>query len=1506
LQPKQISTEANVRVNLILPGVRAILAAIALTIVGAGLGSGQTTPGVTLSVSPSPSTLSEPVTLTATVTPAAATGKVTFYDGIIVLGVRPLANGVATLTTRTLAPGSRSLRAYYLGDTANGPASSVPLALTVTALAANGLELQAPPSNLGTIRYQILAMEDLDQDGNLDLLANEGNIWRGLGGGRFELANAYTVPDNILATTAVTGDFNGDGKPDMVLIWHFVYFFSGNGDGTLGAGQLLPFTFSNSTIGAENRMSAFDVNLDGRLDLVGRDALAIRIALGNGDGTFQQPILIEEAEYFAMADFNVDRKPDFVRAQFDTYVRLGNGDGTFQAPRPRITTFAPTRGIVTGDFNQDGVPDVVVAAQDSSHLGLGTLDGSLVNPRNIGTFPDGVAAGDLDGDGKLDLAVQRGTEASLLLGLGNGNFTTISHGIGRSFSRAQLADLNGDGRLDLVATESGGSAYPNVFLAGQFAGLRVRVNHTGPLVAGGSKAYEISVFNPLFTTSSAGLVTLTNILPTGFTATGVSGSGWTCALATLTCTRSDTLAPGTAYPPLTLVIGAAANLEPSIVSTSATVTFSGGSHTSQNQTAVVFPTTLTLSATPNPAPAGQAIRITATVSGGSGTVLFFEGGDFLGSAVLSGSQAQFVTKLVRTGTRKIWATFAGDAARAPAQSPNVTLQVNPVPLSSLTIKSSPATGPVPIAIAAADLNGDGHSDLVTLNSGADSVSVLIGIGDGTFHPRVDYPAGVEVNGLALGDVNGDTSPDIIVGGRVLGILVNNGNGTFAPAASVAIPFGVAEVNVGDFNRDGKLDLALGGGYPRIWMGNGDGTFRERHEPPLITSLTDIGDINGDNRDDIVGKRVSLGNGDGTFQNVSFELDFFAADVVLDDLDRDGKLDVAGVDYRGFHIALGKGNGTFFPPVLYAVTQFMQRVAVADINGDGHLDVIGNDYNQSSIRILFGAGNGTFTSAATFPVAYLPRDVVVSDFNGDGRPDVAVCSEGVSSATVLLGVLSPSVSITKTHLASFYAGQTEATYTISVSNGGPGPTVGAVSVRDTLPAGLTATAISGDGWQCGLGSLLCSRSDTVAAGASYPPITLTVNVAANAPAQVINQVSVWGGGSPVVSASDPTTIVATADPPALLFPVDLGLKVSNTPVLVWMAAPWATSYDVYFGTTNPPPLVTTVTGSSFAPGTLANGGTFYWRVVGKAGSFTATSPTRSFTVFNSGTAPVSLTPVTGTAGRQVFSFRARHITAGTSIQYAQFLFTKAGLNPANACYISHDPAGNVFYLLNDDLTQWYGLLGGTAGTVGNSQCTIHGATSGSSRSGTDLVTNIDISFRSGFAGVKNIYQFSADTQGNTSGWQGMGTWNDTGNPSAVELISWSPSSGAGASQVFTAVVRDGDGGSTIPFVQMVMNGSLSGPNGCFVHYDRASNTFFLLNNSGTAWSGLVGGTAGQVSNSQCTLKGVGSGGAVVGSDLTVTYNLDLAPAFAGSKKIFLQAVDNTNVIQPWRQMGTWTR
>src|SRR5262249_41331417 len=88
------------------------------------------------------------------------------------------------------------------------------------------------------------------------------------------------------------------------------------------------------------------------------------------------------------------------------------------------------------------------------------------------------------------------------------------------------------------------------------------------------------------------------------------------------------------------------------------------------------------------------------------------------------------------------------------------------------------------------------------------------------------------------------------------------------------------------------------------------------------------------------------------------------------------------------------------------------------------------------------------------------------------------------------------------------------------------------VNDTLPQGLTATAASGAGWSCTLGSTVsCTRSDTLSPGNSYPPITLTVNVAANAPASVTNTATVTGGGDTTPgnnSASDPTVVIAGRD------------------------------------------------------------------------------------------------------------------------------------------------------------------------------------------------------------------------------------------------------------------------------------------------------------------------------------------------------------------------------------------
>src|SRR5258705_4217734 len=89
---------------------------------------------------------------------------------------------------------------------------------------------------------------------------------------------------------------------------------------------------------------------------------------------------------------------------------------------------------------------------------------------------------------------------------------------------------------------------------------------------------------------------------------------------------------------------------------------------------------------------------------------------------------------------------------------------------------------------------------------------------------------------------------------------------------------------------------------------------------------------------------------------------------------------------------------------------------------------------------------------------------------------------------------PDLTLTKTHVGTFTQGQSGATYTLTVANFGAADTSGAVTVTDTLPAGLTATAMSGAGWSCTLATLTCTRSDVLAPGASYPAITLTVNVA----------------------------------------------------------------------------------------------------------------------------------------------------------------------------------------------------------------------------------------------------------------------------------------------------------------------------------------------------------------------------------------------------------------------------
>lgn len=129
-----------------------------------------------------------------------------------------------------------------------------------------------------------------------------------------------------------------------------------------------------------------------------------------------------------------------------------------------------------------------------------------------------------------------------------------------------------------------------------------------------------------------------------------------------------------------------------------------------------------------------------------------------------------------------------------------------------------------------------------------------------------------------------------------------------------------------------------------------------------------------------------------------------------------------------------------------------------------------------------------------------------------------------------------LTISKTHSGNFTLGQSGAQYTLTVSNTGDAPSFGTVTVTDTVPTGLTATNISGSGWTCTQPAGPCQRNDALANGASFPALTLTVNVAGNAPSSVTNTAEVSGGSDMVYNnntSSDATTIVPVLPAPTVV-------------------------------------------------------------------------------------------------------------------------------------------------------------------------------------------------------------------------------------------------------------------------------------------------------------------------------------------------------------------------------------
>ncbi|MDP9193738.1 MAG: FG-GAP-like repeat-containing protein [Acidobacteriota bacterium] len=1044
-----------------------------------------------------------------------------------------------------------------------------------------------------------LATGDFNRDGNTDIAAatrDANNVVINLGNGDGTFYSGVTIGVATNPDSATAGDFNRDGSLDIAVAnsgSNNTSVLLGNGDGTFQS----PVAYALGT--TPRSIAAADFNRDGILDLVSANGGSddVSVLLGNGNGTFQTPIHYGAGTtpfHVAAGDFNRDGRVDLAVANFgsaNVSILTGNGNGTFQTAVNFAAGTNP-RSIVSADLNRDGKVDLAAVNNGSGNVSvlLGNGNGTFQTAVNYtaGTSPFSATAGDFNDNGTLDLAVVNNgsNNVSILLGTGTGTFATaVNSAAGSSPATIVAADFNRDGKPDLATASSGSGSVALLRNTCPVPDLTITKSHTGSFTQGNTgKTYTITVTNS-GEAPTAGDVVVTDTLPIGLNATAMSGTGWTCTVAPLTCTRNDALTAGASYPPITLTVNVASGAPASVTNT---VTVSGGGelngvNSTASDTAAVAPA-IDLIVTSSHAGSftqgatGKTYTIIARNAGGLPTTGVVTVSDTLPSGLIA-------TAISGTGWACTLGTLTctrGDVLAATTSYPAITLTVNVAANAPAVVTNTAnvsgggqtntandtATDPTVVwktqtcgsfgapvfygasyytyGVAIGNFNGDGKADLAVINTYPNTISIFLGNGNGTFQSAVDYPVGDSPYSIATADMNNDGHTDLVVTSSDAGtasLLLGNGDGSFASPTSYSVGSYPRSVALSDLDGDGNQDVVVTNYYSStasVLLGSGNGTLQTPVTYPVGYSPRGVAvsDFDGNGTADLAvmsaydGVKILLGNGDGTLQAaVTYSSIYNAYSLTVGDFNQDGKRDLAiASSYYGVAILLGNGDGSFQAAVSYPASYGSQAIVADDLNGDGKLDLVVANSGSDSISTLLGNGDGTFQPATSYYAGNSPAQLAISDFNGDGMPDLALATYYAGGAAVMLGGCAD-LTIAKSHVGDFGSGHADKMYSLKVSNSGDGASRGTVTVTDTLPAGLTATSISGSGWSCTLATLTCTRSDALSSGASYSDVKVWVDVNGNAPASVINTASVSGGGdtnNANNSASDPTTIVQAPD------------------------------------------------------------------------------------------------------------------------------------------------------------------------------------------------------------------------------------------------------------------------------------------------------------------------------------------------------------------------------------------
>lgn len=319
-------------------------------------------------------------------------------------------------------------------------------------------------------------------------------------------------------------------------------------------------------------------------------------------------------------------------------------------------------------------------------------------------------------------------------------------------------------------------------------------------------------------------------------------------------------------------------------------------------------------------------------------------------------------------------------------------------------------GPVSNAVAAADFDADGHTDIAVTSGGA--ISVLAGAGDGTFGAAQQTAVMAIPYLLRAANFNGDTLADLAVVSRdpdtellTITVLIGQAGGGFTQTALID----GGEFDLGDFDGDATLDLIAAVANPaglRLFLGNGDGTFADAGFRDIGASanaeyprLVVAGRFNGDAHLDVIASTrnaepeprvILLGDGSGGFGlPAAIDSATTGSHLLAHDLDQDGDLDLIIPSTIDQHVTVveGNGNGTFAPPVHFAAGFGPVHAAAADFDADGKPDVAVANVTGFSISLLRGDGAGGFTNSVRRP-AFIATPPVTGDLDGDAHLDLA--------------------------------------------------------------------------------------------------------------------------------------------------------------------------------------------------------------------------------------------------------------------------------------------------------------------------------------------------------------------------------------------------------------------------------------------------------------------------------------------------------------------------------------